>query len=730
MLRALPAALLLAWLPTASLAQVAPTPSAWLDGIRGDALHWRGQDASPDEAALRVIALPDGDTPGQLAEIPADLSAATSLLITNLDPANRTFASVAAVAAGTGLTSYATDPASGLVWEIEGGVDDDEASMVVLFDAFLIPESGQSVPLCSPVGLAAGAIGEEHRIVLAEGSPANSTPPWGDFACPPRDGGLLVSAGSLADFVVGGDGEARGELPLPAAKALTVRGDRLAAVAAPSIPGGPARVLLWTFGADAYDLVDAWSISPRIGAQLGSSPSRIALLDGAVAVGGTDGLVLLDLAGNELGPIWSPTFSSPETEDATSLLGLASTPTGDALYALFDQGDPGDRLLVRWDLDDLPQPQELTLCVQADQPGEACLEAPKLPEGCAWLCASVQAAVERAPHGATIRLHEGALHESVLVDGRSLTLRAAVEGRTHWSAKSTALTVRYNGPPGVTVDGVVFAGEANGALAILEGDVRLERSVLHGHRAERGAGIAAVGARHLSLDQCGLFDNEAAEGSALASAGSPMQPELLLALSFVTLEGEDALLLDDTELAVHSTILAGERALSLRDGATLSGSLDHSLVWPEDAWRTHPPKGEPSPLDLPGDANLAGLDPAFVPEPLDYHLGDDSPARGAGRPDPPDDAPDMGMYAQDWDWDRPSIDDDDSADDDDTDNPQDDDDTDSNIALLPPPEAFPPGLRCECRAAPGGAPMLLLLAFSRRRRRAAPGDGSGPRRSD
>lgn len=133
----------------------------------------------------------------------------------------------------------------------------------------------------------------------------------------------------------------------------------------------------------------------------------------------------------------------------------------------------------------------LAACVPVDEP---------VAELALTVCgaASIQAAIEDAPDGATITVCDGTWRERLTIDGKALTLRSAHGADvTILDAEQLGVGVAIRGGADVTIEGFAVV---NGVSTGVGGDVScfgstlaLTRSVLEGGLAPRGGGLGASG---------------------------------------------------------------------------------------------------------------------------------------------------------------------------------------------------------------------------------------------
>ena len=774
-MRSLPTVLVLALtlaLPELAAAAGYP-PTSVRDDIGGDTLHYQPAGGNWD-ARLRLFqGSGDDDAPATMWLV--ELSLEGDAAPYNVAPDSSTLRLVAPAASAPWADgkSLVADPGSDTIWEI------DPTSDEVTMTAFTTSGS-DGAPLCSPVALATRTETAAEIVAwFAEGGRPGTDHPWGEYflACSTDSG-----AGGIQQRSEGGDGQRIApegwhayELPRRPAKGMAYTelwGQELFVVVGESPFGANydifgdsdrGRVLRLRFDGDDV-WIDNWSILPDVvetpdgqpaAAELGQ-PRWIAPLSGKrLAIAGDKGIMITDVEGNFLDIAWASHDSAPEDlEDVQGVLGLASSPDGESLYALFDTGASG-RKLALWPSSTFWEPaHDATVHVDPGMGGDSCEWLQQEPlEG---RCPTIQEAVLRAPSGAEVLVPPGTYEEPISVLAKALTLRAEQPGSVRLIATDKpAVQVWYNGPPGLTIDGFVIEGGSGmdlplpfpagwslgGSVGVIEGALTLTRTLVTGGTATYGGGMAALSPRGIHLEGVGFAGNVATWGGAFTIQGGWMHPTAPLEIGYVTIADNTAttmggaMCLASTRVNATGLILAdnGDTPMCYLESeyGSMEAGIAYSDLWPQDQWLVHP-AGDGGIIDLAAEGGVLGAgilteDPLLAdPGALDLHLGEGSPCIDTADPaiyDADGTRSDMGMYGfVDWqegdDDDDVGPDDDDDVGPDDDDLAVDDDDDDDDSADIT--ELLPSGFRCDCSTASGGSAALIglllaLVAVARRR---------------
>lgn len=712
----------------------------------------------------------DTGSSGVLWVLPVDLGEApVAHVISSADPSSRLIAPASA-APWTDGRSLVADPASNTIWVIDPS--QDPATLSVFAATGLAYTGAKPTPLCSPVAVATQLDDGEGEIAwFAEGAPPGTGYPWYQHAvdCLAGVGGLqLKTVGGDTDVIVS-EGNLAYELPKRPVKGLAFTEawgqPELFSVVGEAPFGDSVYVEAWDRGRvlriqvnPGDSPVDNWSILPDLvdghpdEAQLGQ-PRFVAPLDGKrLAIAGPEGIMVVDVQGNLLDLVYAMDGTPPDgLQGVLSVLGLASSSDGTALYALFETGQWARKLAV-WDATGfLYHAEDVTICVDPEMDSAECELVEE--EDCQARCPTISEAIAKSPSGARIRVPPGTYEEHLMVAAKALTLEAEIPGTVRLVGSAwPAVQVYYNGPPGLMIDGFVIeggqglelpylAGTVGGGVLVAEAALTMTRTLVTGGEAYYGGGMAAVAPREVILEGVGFARNLSSYGGAFTVQGGWMHPTAPVTLSYATLARNEATVLGgamclaSARITANSVIIADNGAQPLCYLETGFGGMEAEIhwsdLWPQTEWLVYD-AGSGGVIDLAAQGMLGdgviNADPMFVAiEDLDFHLIHESPCVDAGDPgnlDPDGTRSDMGMYGFfDWmegDDDDSGSDDDDSAlDDDDVLIDDDDDGDDDDSTGLA--ELLPSGFRCDCSTASGSSGALvgllvLFLAVTRRRR--------------
>jgi hypothetical protein len=747
-----------------------PEPIYYNDQVpAGDTLLWRqttaGEPSPTDPGSIVVIAPRSSDSDSaRIYEYPASNLSGEN--VSDIDDHLGFAIESASYATSWGREELlVTDPAAGVVWKVGTGLLNLDLSP---FAGVLPSQTGDE--LCMPVAVASYRFGLNWMAWYAEGSTSDDSPPWTTFEndCGGDEGGVhrrSSTVGSIEPELPGGLGP--GQVPVSASKGLAVDWTQdppeLVVVTGHGVDGDTGstpRILRKPLNSagPTEEVPINWYLPPDGAVEgqwnLVDNPAYVAPLGGSrLAIGGRTGLKVYDRDGSWLQDIWIRGWVEQDPMiPCTDLVGLASDPEGDFLYALFHC--TGGPRLAMWDTTQLASMTDLEFRVGHDLTDGGCQAG---ADGSDVDCDTIGGALAIAPAGSKVLVQPGVYEEDLLFHRRHLTLKAEVRGQTTviGSSAGAVLTILYPGLEPVLVDGFVFEGgggypwqlgddelRLGGGVMMIGAPLSLSHVVLHHNQADVGGGVGALLSPRVELQNVGVVHNHAGLWGGGISAGLPgLFGQTEVVLSQATVADNDAAVgstLCISEAAVTSTltILDGEASPSLcmSEWQEVGGLLRYTALAPDDSWQIQEVGGEVHALPdaVVGPDSILHRCGFEGREWMDYHLVDDPNCQDVTEewPDFDDPEADMGMYGGvdgDWDWDRgePPDDDDDAGPDDDDVVDDDDavaddddaaDDDDSALGGL-----LPSGLRCDCHAAadrrlPGlGIALLGVLALRRRR---------------